>query len=421
MKAVLKRLIVDSQERPFPALVSRDIVLPSETKKVVSLIGVRRSGKTSILLKAIQQLRETQAAERSVYLNFEDDRLSGLDLSQLDLILEAYYELYPLQRSQKTYWFLDEIQNIAGWEKFVRRMHDTEHASIFLTGSSAKLLSSEIATSLRGRTISYEVFPFSFVEYLRFQKVTVNLNSSNSRSLIQHHFQHYLLHGGFAETFGETADIERRTLKDYLDLIIYRDVVDRFGVSNRALLKHLIKYVFANPATLISFNKLFNEFKSQGFKLSKDTLIEYFSYLNDAYAVFSAPVYRNSIHEEHRNPKKVYIIDNAYKQLFDAFYTQDLSKLYENLVFLQLRRLSPDIYYYKNKYEVDFFAQGQLINVSVSIQAPDTRQRELRALTEAMDDLNLAESWLLTADHEEEIRAGTKTIHVLPVWKWLVV
>jgi uncharacterized protein len=419
LKETLKRLIVDFQERTLPERVPRDLEFPLDSHKIISLIGVRRAGKTSVLQHAITQLRNTIDSRRIVYLNFEDDRLDSLGIDNLDFILEAYYELYPDQRQEKTYWFFDEIQNIQGWEKFIRRMHDTEKSQIFITGSSAKLLSSELATSLRGRTIPYEIFPFSFTEYLRYHDIRINLHSSDSCSWIKHHFEHYLRHGGFAECFEQSDDLERRILRDYLDLIVYRDIIDRFGVTNRALLKHLIKYLFANPATLVSFNKLYNDFRSQGFKLSRDTLADYFSYLNDAYAAFSIPIFRDSIQEEQRNPKKVYIIDNGYKRLYDAFTNQDLGKLLENLVFLHLRRQTRDIYYIKQQYEVDFFALGNLYNVSVTLDKPETRHREIRALEEAMTSLKLEQSFLLTSDHEETISAPTGTIHVRPVWKWL--
>lgn len=419
MKETLKRLIVDFQERAIPERVPRDLNLPMDSHKIISLIGVRRAGKTSVLQHAITQLRKTIDPHRIVYLNFEDDRLDSLSIEDLDFILEAYYELYPARRQEKTYWFFDEIQNIQGWEKFIRRMHDTENSQIFITGSSAKLLGSELATSLRGRTIAYEIFPFSFTEYLRYQGIQINLHSSDSCSWIKHHFERYLRHGGFAECFEQSDDIERRILRDYLDLIVYRDIIERFSVTNRALLKHLIKYLFANPATLVSFNKLYNDFRSQGFKLSKDTLADYFSYLNDAYAAFSIPIFRDSVQEEQRNPKKVYIIDNGYKRLYDAFANQDMGKLLENMVFLHLRRQTRDIYYVKQQYEVDFFALGNLYNVSLALDKPETRQREIRALEEAMASLNLGQSFLLTADHEETISATKGTIHVLPVWKWL--
>lgn len=425
MKEIFKQLIVDFHEREIPKLTERDIQtqIPLTGNKIISLIGVRRSGKTSILLESIRQLRKSNPTHRIVYLNFEDDRLFNMNISDLSLLTDAYYELFPEEQKERTWWFFDEIQNIEGWEQFVRRIHDTENAQLFITGSSSKLLSSELATALRGRTISYEVFPFSFTEYLRHTKTEINLYSSQSLHRIRHHFQHYLFHGGFAETFGQSKDIERRILTDYLDLIIYRDLIERHNISNRALLKHLIRHLFTNPATLTSFHKLFNEFKSQGFKLSKDTLIEYFNYLHDAFAVFHVPIFRSSVHDQQRNPKKSYIIDNSYKQLFDAFSSRDLGKLYENLVFLHLRRKSSVIYYFKRKYEVDFYVKienkSQLINVCVSLEDSQTKEREVRSLQEAMSALNLGEATLLTADQEETITTKEGVIQILPVWKWI--
>ncbi len=178
---------------------------------------------------------------------------------------------------------------------YIRRIYDTLNIGIFITGSSAKLLSSEIATSLRGRTISFEIFPFSFSEYLKSREIQINLNSSKSLSFIKNALEGYLVDGGFAETIDEDGYISRKILSDYLELIVFKDIAKRHNISNTALLKHLNKYCFTNIATLLSFTKLYNEFKSQGFKLSKDTIFNYMAYLEDAYALFTVPIYRNSI------------------------------------------------------------------------------------------------------------------------------
>ncbi len=167
MKEVFKKLIVDFQERKFGRIVLREYDVPLDTKKIVSLIGVRRSGKTYVLFSLIEKLRQSGDGKNIVYINFEDDRLYPIGLKDLDGLLAGYYELYPQKRDEKVYLFLDEVQNIEGWERYIRRIYDTENVQIFITGSSSKLLSSEIATSLRGRTITYEIFPFSFREYLK--------------------------------------------------------------------------------------------------------------------------------------------------------------------------------------------------------------------------------------------------------------
>ena len=423
MKETFKKLIINFQERKFGRIVPREYDVPLDTKKIVSLIGVRRSGKTYVLFSLIEQLRQRGDGKNIVYINFEDDRLYPIGLKDLDELLEGYYELYPHKRDEKVYLFLDEVQNIKGWERYIRRIDDTENVQIFITGSSPKLLSSEIATSLRGRTITYEIFPFSFREYLRYKEIEINLYSSKSVSYIQNAFNSYLVDGGFAETFDERPDVQKRILKDYLDLIVYKDVVERYTIRNQSLLKHLIKYMFVNMGTLVSVNKLYNEYKSQGYKIGKDTLMDYISYLQEAYTVFTTPIYRNSVREEQRNPKKLYAIDNGFKKLFSISISEDYSKLYENMAFLHLRRKSREVYYFKQTQEVDLYMKEDkeyLVNVSYAIEDEKTLQREVKALLEGMVYFKLDSSYLVTANRDETIEIEGKKIVVVPMWKWLL-
>lgn len=425
MRDVFKRLIVDFQEKEIGSIVPRDVKIPLDSNKIVSLIGVRRCGKTFILYDTIAQLKKTIDPKNIVHINFEDDRLYPIQLKNLDDLVEGYYELYPAKRKEKVYFFLDEIQNVDGWERFVRRIYDSLNISIFVTGSSSKLLGSEIATSLRGRTITYEIFPFSFREYLRFRRIDVNLHSSNSISYILNAFQDFIFEGGFPETIEKEGDIQSKILSDYIDLIIYKDVIERYGVKNTSLLKHLIKYSFTNMATLVSFTKLFKDLKSQGLKLSKDTLFEYFSYLGDAYALFSVPVFRRSVRDEQRNPKKIYAIDNGFKAVFDASLTDDFGKLYENIVFLHLRRQTKEVYYFKKNQEVDFYCmlnnRPMVVNVSYDIRDTKTRQREIAGLYEAMDYFHSGTGYLITKEDDQVIKENGKSIYIMPLWKYLLV
>jgi predicted AAA+ superfamily ATPase len=384
---------------------------------------MRRSGKTYILFSLIEKLRQTIDPKNIIYINFEDDRLFPLTLAKLDDLMEGYYELYPEKREERVYLFLDEVQNVEGWEKYIRRIDDTLNLQLYITGSSSKLLSSEIATSLRGRTITYEIFPFSFREYLRYREIEVNLYSSKSVSFIKNAFNSYLIDGGFAETFDETPDVQKRILKDYLDLIIYKDVVERYSIKNQSLLKHLIKYMFVNMGTLISVNKLYNDYKSQGYKVGKDTLQDYLSYLQEAYTLFTTPIYRNSVREEQRNPKKLYAIDNGFKKLFSISLSDDYSKLYENLAFLHLRRKSSEVYYFKDKQEVDLYARTdkeELVNVSYLIEDEKTLTRELNALKEGMRYFKLKKAYLVTANRDEIVEVDEGVIEIVPMWKWLL-
>ncbi len=423
MQGIFQRLITDFHETKPKAVVERDYTIPLNSEKIISLIGVRRCGKTYLCYGMMNQLRATVDPHNLVYLNFEDDRLYDIQLRDLDSLLEAYYALYPNKREERVYLFLDEVQNIPNWERYVRRIHDTLNIHIVVTGSSSRLLSREIATSLRGRTLTYEIFPFSFAEYLRAQDITVNLNSSRSRSYIQHAFASYLTQGGFAETFGQETDIQERIWRDYLDLIVYRDLVERYDIKNTHLLRHLIKYVMHNIGTLISVNKLFNEYKGLGHKVGKDTLYQYLDYLEDAYAVFTVPVFRNSVQEEQRQPRKLYAVDNGFKTLLNSSLSPDFSKLYENTVFIHLRRQHREVYYFRGQQEVDFYVPGakpRLINVSVNIEGNQTFEREVKGLLEGMDYLKLQRAELVTQHREELIEIEGKAIAVVPLWKWLL-
>jgi hypothetical protein len=424
MKEAFKKIITDFHERKLPQTVPREIRIPLDPGKIVSLVGVRRSGKTSIIYQLIEKLRESHDPTRVVYINFEDDRLYPLQLAHLNDLMEAYYELYPDHRKKRVWLFFDEIQNVENWELFVRRIHDTLDAQIFVTGSSSKLLSAELATSLRGRTIAYEIFPFSFSEFLSYRGIETNFYSSKSLNYIVNAFESYIHQGGFAETFDALPDIRSKILRDYANLIIYKDIVERHGIQNLALMKHLVKYCFTHMATTVSMTKLYNDYKSQGFRLAKDTLFEYFSHLADAFAVFSVPVFRNSVREEQRNPKKIYAIDNGFKSIFDVSLSPDHGRLYENAAFLHLRRKSNEVYYFLQKQEVDFYCQTDggpfIVNVCYDLNDPQTRHREISGLVEALIFFDYPQGWLVTRDHEETVEQNGKKIMILPLWKWLL-
>jgi predicted AAA+ superfamily ATPase len=199
--------------------------------------------------------------------------------------------------------------------------------------------------------------------------------------------------------------------------------VERYTIRNQSLLKHLIKYMFVNMGTLISVNKLYNDYKSQGYKIGKDTLLDYIGYLQEAYTLFTTPIFRNSVREEQRNPKKLYAIDNGFKKLFSISISDDYSKLYENVAFLHLRRMSSEVYYFKQNQEVDLYVSAEdtyLVNVSYNIKDPKTLQREINALIEGMDYLKLDTSYLVTGQREETLKVDGKVIEVMPMWKWLL-
>jgi len=422
MKEIFKRIITEFIEREIPDYTERDLVIPHDAKKIITLIGARRTGKTTIILNTVKKLRRTVNPERVVYINFEDDRVFPLELRNLDDILEAYFELYPNPSGDLIYLFFDEVQNVKNWEKYVRRIYDSGRYCITVTGSSSKLLSGDLATSLRGRSLSYEVFPFSFREYLKHYDIKPSFYSQAGRGRIKNLFNRYMVSGGFPE-FIDLDEIQQpKAVKEYNDLVIYKDILERYGAGNVYLMKYLIKYLFVNNSTLVSFNKIYNDFKSMGLTLGRNTIYEYASYLEDAYALFFVQNFSENIRVQNRNPKKVYLIDNSLKNLYTL--KMDLGRNMENVVFLDLRRRSQLIYYLRDTKEIDFYLpmekDFQLINVCYSVEDSLTKKREVDSLLVYMEKLRLNKGLILTNDSEGVVESGRRMVYLKPVWKWML-
>ncbi len=421
-KDTFKRLILDFIDKDLSHVVEREFSIPFDIDKVISLVGMRRTGKTFALYLLADKLREKLPRENIVYINFEDDRLFPLELEEMDLLIQAYYDLFPAKKGEKVYFLFDEIQNVPNWEMFVRRLHDTENCRLYITGSSSKLLGREIATSLRGRTLTYQVFPLSFREFLRFKGVTFTPFSVRSESEVRHAFQEFLWRGGFPEVVSYPEEVLRRTLKEYLDLVIYKDIVERHRITNLFIVKYLLTYLIRNQANLLSPGKIYNDFKSQGLRVSKNTIYEYIGFIEEAFVIFFVPVWASSVRKEWRNPKKVYAVDTSLKGILDT--RRDVGRVYENVVFMELKRRYSRITYFKGHQEVDFFVEEAeeplLLNVCYDFTSLETRKREIKGVMEAMKFLKLKRALILTAEHEESIGLDGKSIMVMPLWKWLV-
>ena len=272
MKKVLKRIIKDFHNRPLPDFKSRQADIPLNLNKIITIVGPRRAGKTYYLFQLITELeRQGVARNRILYLNFEDERLE-LE-GRHDLIIEAYLELYPELDLSLSYFFFDEIQELDLWEKFVRRMFDTVTKRIFLTGSNARLLSREIATSLRGRSLSFEIMPLSFKEFLSFKEIDAqDIYSTKNISLIQNAFGEYLLWGGYPEIVGIEEHFKPQVLQEYFNVMLYRDLLERYSIKDVSILKYLMKRLIASFTKEFSVNKLYNELRSRGISISKDRI-----------------------------------------------------------------------------------------------------------------------------------------------------
>ncbi|MHB8893739.1 MAG: ATP-binding protein [Candidatus Geothermincolia bacterium] len=394
----LKYVIRQFVERALPACKARKLSLPTDTGKVIGLAGVRRSGKTFLFFDAIQRLVAQGVDRRRIlYLNFEDDRLHPLRAEELDLVLRSWHEVFPETAGLRRYLFLDEVQNVPGWERWVRRLRDTEDVEIFVTGSSSQLLTRDLATALRGRSVTLEVFPLSFGEYLAFRGIEVRAHDADNESLLRHELEAYLLCGGFPEIVLADAALRPLVLEEYSSLMLYRDVVERYGVRNEKLMRELLRHCFRNTGSLLNVSKLHRDFTSLGYTVSRNTLFDYLGYLEDAFLVFLLPKRETSIRKQAHNPKKLHVIDTGLIAAFQAFPSRDLGHKLETLVFLENRRGRKDLFYYANGSEVDLCdAEGKLfVNTCWNLADADTFQREKAAMAFGADRWPEAEGTLL--------------------------
>ncbi len=269
------------------------------------------------------------------------------------MILRCWHELFPETASGHKYLFLDEVQNTPGWERWVRRIYDTEDIEVFITGSSSQLLTRDLATALRGRSLTWEVFPLSFKEYLEFRDVEIVPNSADNESLLRHALESYLLWGGFPEVVLAEEALRPLILGEYASLMLYRDVVERYHVRNEPFMHALLRYCFRNTSSLLNVSKLYRDFTSQGFSVAKNTLFEYLTYLEESFMVFALPKRELSLRKQAHNPKKIHVIDTGLIAAFQAFPSRDVGHKLETAIFLEYRRRRHDLCYYANGSEID--------------------------------------------------------------------
>ncbi|MFH1773355.1 MAG: ATP-binding protein [Methanobacteriota archaeon] len=422
-KETIKKLIILAQERDVK-LVERDLEIRF-VGKINSIIGSRRAGKTFFIYQNINRLKTKNFKDKIIYLNFEDERLLPIKKEELDMILEAYYELYPENKGKKLYIFFDEIQAAPFWQFFVRRVYDQENVELCITGSSSKLLSKEIATQLRGRTLTYFIFPYSFKEFLKAKGVTLerHLEYKPLRYKIKKLVQEYIEFGGFPEIADKDQTLKTKILQEYFDLIFYKDLVERYKIRNFGIVKEMLLYLINNFSSYFSTNKYYKLLKSQGKRISKNTLFTYISCMTDINSVFLVPKY-GKLKEQFANPKKVYVIDTGLINATAFKVSKDIGRLYENVVFIELKRRGKEVYYWKNKYECDFLVKkGEKIKEVIQVCSElteENKEREINGIAEAMEEFKIKEGLIITGDFEgEEVTKGKKIVYKL-LWKWLL-
>ncbi|NCN06301.1 MAG: ATP-binding protein [Candidatus Pacebacteria bacterium] len=425
-KELLKTILIDNQQRSTPKIWKRTLQVPTDSGKIITLAGVRRSGKTYHLFHLINQLRTNGVSnERLLYFNFEDERLE-LTSKELDLLLQTYRELYPHQKLSECYFFFDEIQEVQGWEKFIARMYDSVSKNIYVTGSNAKLLSKEIATALRGRTITFEVYPLSFAEYVAVLKPKLSAHlSSADRATVINLFDQFLHEGGFPELVQQDSELKNKILQEYFSVMVLRDLIDRYQISNSSTLKYFCKRVVAASGGEFSVNKIYHELKSQGYQVSKDTLYSYQGYVEAIYLNRFIAKYSHSVVKSESSQKKCYVIDPGLGSALDYKLSQDTGRLLETTVALELLKQGKHIAYQQNGTQCDFVVLEKgvvttAIQAAAVIDTTKTKAREIKGLLQACKKFDLDEGVVLTLDHSEILEQDGVTIRIAPAWQFFL-
>ena len=412
-KMELKEIILEQNKvKVSENLIRRDIfdIVEDYAKMpfIIIITGIRRSGKSTLL----NQIKEKYDG---YYLNFDDERFVKFVLEDFQAMYEIFFELY----GKKDFFYFDEIQNIKGWERFVRRLHD-EKKKVFVTGSNASMLSRELGTHLTGRHLDITLFPFSFNEFLELKEFKIEKDSIyliEKKSDIKRLFGDYFTKGGFAE-YLKTENKEY--LKILYNNILYRDVITRYNLSNETALKGMVYFISSNVAKEISFNSI-KRLLNLG---SSTTVKDYFDYLENTFLTFIVPKFDYSLKKQIYANKKIYLIDNALAINLGFRISEDLGRLLENLAFIELKRRKKEIFYFQEKNECDFVVRMG-IKIVEAIQVcydfnEKNKEREIKGLLDAIKKFKLKEGMILTYDQEEEMKIENKLIKIVPTWKWLL-
>lgn len=429
----LLELLADSLTAPIPRGTPRRIYGPvSLPGKATAVVGMRRSGKTTFL----HQLRGERTGrglgrERVPYVNFEDEQLAGMKADQLHFLIEEYYRRHPsLRRREPVIWSFDEIQSVPGWERFVRRLLDTETVEVFLSGSSAALLSREIATAMRGRAWEVTIHPFSFEEYLRHHGQPIperpDFLSAPERSSLERAFLDYLTVGGFPEVQGLEPAARHQLLRDYVDVVLLRDVVERYGVSNVVGLRWLVRHLLGNAGGSFSVEKFYTSFRSQGLNISKDTVHHLLAHVEDCFLVRTVWVEASSERRRMVNPRKAYPADPGLIPVFDRSGQANLGHALETAVIVELERRRMSVTYVRTPKgrEVDFLARSstgetELIQVCAD-PSGEAGEREFRSLEEAGPLFPKAGKRLLTLTHDTIPPRVSPGVILQPAYEWML-
>lgn len=428
MKTTLNAILDEFYEFTLPDLIQRRTEFPFLPRKATVIIGMRRTGKTWFCYQKMKDLlKRGLPLNRILYLNFDDDRLYGFTVSDFQSILDVYYARFPENKGETCYFFFDEIQEIEHWELFIRRVLDKENVQIAITGSSSKLLGTEIATSLRGRTLIREIFPFSFGEYLQASGIFPEPPSSFGPSVaakLRHAMRNFFESGGFPETIGRSPFERQTLLQGYVDSVLFRDIVERYRIRNIPLLRRLIQEILHNPGQKFSVTKFYNTMKTLGIACDKNAIYSYISHLSDAFLFYQVELHHKSERIRRVNPAKIYTVDPGILYTALTGGGDNNGPIFENIVFNALRRSAKSIEYLQpsESGEVDFLVtdhsnRPRLVQAAWNLSNRNTFEREINSLLASGTAMKISDMTVVTWDEERQLENG---IRILPIWKFLL-
>ena len=429
-KGIIKSLIALRQnDIPFD-VVERDVKLPINRQKIITVPGVRRCGKSAMMEIAINNLVKEGVPKRNIlWIGFDDERLFNMSSDELDDVIVSYMEMFPDVQIKDVHMFFDEIQLIKGWEYFILRIYKSYCKNIYICGSNAAMLSSELGSALRGYPLEYETYPLSFNEFCRFKGISTDVFLEQDKARLKNAFEEYNHTSAFPEIVLTRSKSEQlKLLHGYFDTMILRDLAEHYNIRNTGVVRYFIKRIMANLTKLTSINAIYNDVKSQGLKVSKDDLYLWADYACNVFIFIRIPRYSHSLAKERKSLDKYYCIDNGLRSAVLMPQNNDNGKNLENTVFMELyrrRQPSDKISYYQGKSECDFVIQRedrviQVIQVTWSMADKETRERELKGLLEASSATGCSTLLVITDDEEDCIKVDGKSINVIPAWKWLL-
>lgn len=433
MNDTIKTIIYSWLDKKLPTIIPRDIpieqYLDIKPRKIIAITGFRRVGKTYLLFHLLQKLLQKSDREQEIYINFDDERIP----EQTEFLTELFPSILQTFKKNPKHVFLDEIQDMPKWSKWLRRVYDNEEYDLFITGSSSKVSSREIPTELRGRCLELQVFPLSFKEFLRFKNIEINFDklkySEYEKVKVSRNLNEYLIFGGMPEVVLAEEEKKIEILQQYYGTVVRRDIVERFKVKNEEGLKAMMRLLLNSKQYSIS--RLYNTLKSLNYEIGKTTILHYLQYVENSYFMYSIPIFSYKIKDSLQYPRKVYFIDNGFITSISTRHSKDLGRFYENSVAIELLRRNAqkdtEIYYWSDRKgkEVDFVIKeglqiNKLIQVCYDIGDFDTKKREIEALLKASKDLKCNNLIVITNNYDAVEEIKKQKIQFISLHNWLL-